>query len=95
MLLRTSGLFVRMVPVITTDSGMMLLAIPPLIEPTLTTPMPLVRSLRRLMSVCRPSTIFALATIGSVPVQGAEPWVCCPLMVMRNSSSLFSAAPGL
>ncbi|MOA09499.1 hypothetical protein D3C78_1293320 [compost metagenome] len=95
MLSRMPGLLLRMVPVMLTVSGMMLPALPPWMVPTLTTPMPSRRSTRRLTSVCRPLTICALATIGSAPVQGIEPWVCLPVTVTRKPSALLSAAPDL
>ena len=92
---RTAALLLRMVPVISTVSGMILAAEPALSVPTLITPMPCDRSARRLTRGCRPSMMAALATTGSTPLQGAEPWVCWPLTMRRKPSLLLSTVPAL
>ena len=68
-----------MVPIISTESGMMLLRTPPLMMPTDTTAGFSVMSSWRLTTVCRALTICAATTMGSTPCQGREPCVCLPL----------------
>ena len=47
----------------------------------------------RLATVCRPSTIWEATTIGSIPLQGAAPWVCRPRTRMRSQSALAIVLP--
>ena len=70
---------VRMVPIISTVSGMMLLRTPPLMMPTDTTAGFCVMSICRLTTVCMALTICAATTMGSTPCQGREPCVCLPV----------------
>ena len=76
---------VRIVPIISTSSGMML-AHPPLIAPTVTIEGVGVASSWREGMVCRPSTICEATTIGSTPPQGMAPCVCRPCTRIRKLS---------
>ena len=84
----------RMVPRISTESGMMFCRTPPLIMPTVTTAGSRVMSTWRLTIVCRPSTTWAAVTIGSTPYHGMAPCVCRPSTLMLNESALAMAGPG-
>ena len=64
---RVSGLSDRIVPIIKTESGMMLPRFPPSICPIVTIAGESVRSTWRLTMVWRPTTIWDAATIGSTP----------------------------
>ena len=79
---RISSSKLRIVPRISTLSGMMFSRLPPRIMPTVTTAGSRVMSTLRLTTVCSPSTTWAAVTIGSTPSQGAAPWVCLPCTVM-------------
>ena len=85
---------VRMVPFISTESGMMLPRTPPLMLPMVTTAGSCVRSIWRLTTVCRPSTTCAAVTIGSTPYHGIAPCVWRPSTVIFKVSELAIAGPG-
>ena len=84
----------RMVPRISTESGMMFSRTPPLIAPMVTTAGSRFRSSVRLTMVCRPSTICADVTMGPTPSQGAAPCVCLPCTVIFSLSELAIVGPG-
>ena len=84
----------RMVPRISTESGMMFSRTPPLMAPMVTTAGSRFRSRLRLTMVCKPSTIWADVTMGSTPSQGAAPWVCLPCTVILSLSLLAIVGPG-
>ena len=91
---RMSSLKVRMVPRISTRSGMMFSRTPPLMAPMVTTAGSSVRSIVRLTTVCRPSTTCAAVTMGSTPFQGAAPWVWLPCTSIFSLSELAMVGPG-
>ena len=76
---------VRMVPMSSTLSGMMLLRTPPLMMPTENTAGMSVRSTWRLITVCTLVMICAATTMGSTPFHGAEPWAWRPVTTMRQA----------
>ena len=83
-----------MVPRISTDSGMMFSRKPPWMVPMVSTAGSRVRSVWRLITVCRPSTTWADTTIGSTPAQGMAPWVWLPCTVIFRLSALAIVGPG-
>ena len=85
----------RIVPRISTVSGMMFSRRPPLMTPMVTTAGSCVRSICRLTTVCRPSTTWAAVTMGSMPDHGIAPWVWRPWMVILRLSALAIVGPGL
>jgi hypothetical protein len=84
---RMSSLKLRMVPRISTLSGMMFSRTPPRMVPTVTTAGSWVMFRLRLTTVCSPSTTWAAVTIGSTPIQGAAPWVWRPCTVIFSGRS--------
>ena len=90
---RTSASNVRMVPTISTSSGMMLPRTPPWMLPMVMMDGVRVTGSWRLATVCSPSTIWEETTIGSMPPQGAAPWVCRPRTTMRSQSALAIVLP--
>ena len=91
---RMPSLKVRMVPVISTLSGMMFWRTPPRMVPRVTTAGSSVRSMVRLTTVCSPSTTCAAVTMGSTPAQGAAPCVWRPSTVIFSVSLLAMVGPG-
>ena len=82
-----------LVPTNSTDSGMMLLRMPPLIAPTETTAGYSVMLTWRLTIVCSASTICEAVTMGSTPPQGREPCVCRPLTTSLKRSDAAISEP--
>ena len=83
---RTPGSKVRIVPIISTFSGTMLLRTPPWIAPTVSTEGVSVASTWRDTIVCQPSTIWLASTTGSTPAHGRAPCVCRPSTFTRKLS---------
>ena len=75
--LRVASLYVRTVSCSLTSSGMMLCLVPPWIEPTVTTAGSSGLCSRETI-VCRPRSMRAAMTIGSIVVCGVEPWPPLP-----------------
>ena len=84
---------VRIVPIISTESGMMFSRLPPLMAPTVTTAGSCEMSTWRLTMVCSPSTTCAAVTIGSTPSHGIAPCVWRPVTLMRKRSALAIVGP--
>ena len=73
------------VPMSSALSGIMLKRVPLVIFPTEMTAGSTVKLDSLLIMVCNPSIIFAEIRIGSTPDQGWDPWVCFPLILIRNN----------
>ena len=87
---------VRMVPVITTLSGMMFPRTPPLIVATVTTAGASVMSVWRAVMVCSARDDLApRSTTGSTPFHGCAPCVCFPFTTIVRPSAIDISAPGL
>lgn len=84
----------RIVPSITTESGMMLLRIPPWKLPTVTMEGARVTFTCRAAMVCSAVTTCAPTTMGSTPPHGTAPCVCRPRTTMRKLSALAMVPSG-
>ena len=93
--LRIAASNVRMVPVITTLSGMMLPRTPPWMVAIVTTAGAAVTSIWRDVIDCSALTIWVATTTGSTPRHGYAPCVCLPCTVMLSPSAAAIAPPAL
>ena len=93
MSVRMSSSKVRMVPVSSTSSGMMLWRTPPWMVPKVRTTGWWLMSICRLTMACAWVTIWAAAITGSTPPQGREPWVWRPITRMSKVSEAAMVGP--
>ena len=59
----------------------------------LTTAGDFIKLVRRLTTVCKPSTICDAVVTGSMALQGKPAWPCRPMTLMRSPSALALAGP--